>query len=85
VKSLSLEGKYKLGNLFQCFTILTIREILMFARLPFTLFLGVLLAADTENYIASLPVAVFKKFGVSLIHLLFCKLNNPSSFRLCFI
>lgn len=81
MKSLYLEGKNRLDNLFKFLTILIIREILMFTCLLFILFRGVLFPVDAENYIASLPVVAFKKLGVYLSHL-FCKLNKPTPFRL---
>lgn len=81
MKSLYTEGKNRLDNLFQFLTILIIREILMFKCLPFILFWRVLLPVDAENYIASLPVVIFKKLGVSLSHL-FSKLNKPIPFKL---
>lgn len=81
MKSLCLEGKNRLENLFQFLTLPIIREILMLARIPFILFWRVLFPVDAKNYIAFLPVVIFKKPGVSLSHL-FCKLNKPTPFKL---
>lgn len=51
----------------------------MLARLPFILFWRVLLPVDAENYIAFLPVVIFKKHGVSLTS--FLQIKQTHSFQ----